>query len=199
MLSESKSVTVLLLLLKKRIQVAPGSVLDVWSYRTIKGRIFVFGGKAQDTWMLDVCSKACGNFCSLFVTEGCTETPCAHCIARPSATHRQRTFPHGYKSPRSGCYRHGNRCNRRWHVQEEPLIPTMTFGFCSLLPNIFAFSHLSFLRTFDSPWTKSGIFSAVSMTAGCTKWYFSTSAWQQENKEAQEEFFGRPLFELLIM
>lgn len=41
-------------------------MLDVWSYRAIKGRIFVFGGKAQDTWMLDVCSKACGNFLLLF-------------------------------------------------------------------------------------------------------------------------------------
>lgn len=64
--SESMFVTVLLLLLNKRIKVAPGGVLDVWSYSTIKGRIFVVGRKAQDTWMLDVCSKACGNFLPMF-------------------------------------------------------------------------------------------------------------------------------------
>lgn len=58
-------------------------MLDVWSCGTIKARIFVFSGKEQDTWMLDVCSKACGNFLFLFVfaqRQKGAQTPCARCV-----------------------------------------------------------------------------------------------------------------------
>lgn len=118
---------------------------------------------------------------------------------------RQNTFPHRCTSTKStsGYYRHGNRCNRHWCVHEKPLIdfdcsPELLLVLLLATENICVFPSL-LLRTFDSPWTKSGILSAVPMAAARTKWYFSTSAWQQENKEAQDEFFGRPLFELLIM
>lgn len=107
-------------------------------------------------------------------------------------------------SSTSGYYPDSNSCNKHWRTHQKApnslwLSTRAPFGFA---PCYWKYLCFPVSRSSGHPiglWPASGILSAVLMPARCTKWYFSTSAWQQENKEAQDEFFGRPLFELLIM
>lgn len=125
-------VAVFLLLLNKRIIVAPGSVLDVCSYRTMKARIFVVGGKARDTWMLDVCSKA-------KKVHGDTLRSLRHAPVGKTAV--KILFLTATYLPNLDIIG-AARCNRPRRVHEKPRIHFVhqnDFWFCSLLPNIFAF------------------------------------------------------------